>query len=290
VTPPPATARPRAKPRAAPEVPAEVRRAAVRLARQLAVLYPSEKQAVAAVAAGFEVPARTVRSWLATDPVDDDAPVGPPALAPAAEPGRPDGKVSRKEQGERTRRAILDAATELYAEAGVRGTGLIAIGQRAGVSHATVLYHYGSSRELLLAVLDDRDHRFRAHITPAFAGGGLPALARLPEVARFNGAHPDLAKLFTVLQAENLEPHEEAHDYFLARRLEIRTQLMGLLAQAKAAGDVRPDVDEATKADEILAFTSGAQLQWALDPGRIDLVALYESYTRSLLADVACRR
>jgi AcrR family transcriptional regulator len=55
-------------------------------------------------------------------------------------------KVSRKEQGEQTRRAIVQAAVELYAEAGVRGTGLIDIGERAGVSHATIFYHFGSSK------------------------------------------------------------------------------------------------------------------------------------------------
>ena len=74
-----------------------------------------------------------------------------------------DVRVSRKEQGELTRRAIVQAAVELYAEAGVRGTGLMAIGDRAGVSHATVLYHFGSSMGLLLAVLAERDRCFAAY-------------------------------------------------------------------------------------------------------------------------------
>ena len=42
-------------------------------------------------------------------------------------------RQSRKQQGEQTRRAILQAAVELYSERGLRGTGLMTIGERAGV-------------------------------------------------------------------------------------------------------------------------------------------------------------
>src|SRR4051794_29733888 len=84
-----------------------------------------------------------------------------PASAPAPITGPAPVTHGRKAQGEQTKQAILDAALELYAETGFRGTGLIAIGERAGVTHATVLYHYGSSHELLMAVLEERERRFR---------------------------------------------------------------------------------------------------------------------------------
>ena len=64
----------------------------------------------------------------------------------------------------------------LYARRGVKGTGLAAIGQAAGVTHAGVLYHFGSSRRLLLAVLDERDRHFSARTAADWEGrGGLDA-------------------------------------------------------------------------------------------------------------------
>src|SRR5262245_51856607 len=94
--------------------------------------------------------------------------------------------ISRKEQGEETRRAILEAAVELYAESGFRGTALKAIGERAGVHHATVLYHYRTARDLLVAVLKERDRRYMEFNREVFQEGGLKPLENLALMARFN--------------------------------------------------------------------------------------------------------
>ncbi|MEW6270208.1 MAG: TetR/AcrR family transcriptional regulator [Thermodesulfobacteriota bacterium] len=206
--------------------------------------------------------------------------------AAAARRRTPPARVSRKQQGEQTRRAILEAAVELYAESGFRGVGLMAIGERAGVHHATVLYHYKSSRELLLAVLAERDRRFLAFSREALRGGGLAALRNLPVVARFNLEHPVWAKLFTVLREENLDPNGEAHAYFVARRREAHRMVTRDLRTAKRRGEIRPDVDEDVTATAILAFTAGAQIQHFLDPANVDLIAVYERFTRMLIDDL----
>jgi AcrR family transcriptional regulator len=194
--------------------------------------------------------------------------------------------VSRKEQGEQTRRAILESAVALYAENGFRGTGLIAIGQRAGVHHATVLYHYRSSRELLLAVLAERDRRFLEFSRDAMRDGGLAALRNLPVVARFNLENPSWAKLFAVLQVENLDEHGEAHDYFVARRNDARRLLLRFLRTAKKRGEIRADVDDEATAVAILAFTAGVQVQYFLAPARVDLIAVYERFAAMLVDDL----
>lgn len=195
-------------------------------------------------------------------------------------------RLSRKEQGEQTRRAILKAAMELYAETGFRGTGLMAIGERAGVHHATVLYHFGSSSDLLLAVLEERDREFMQFSREGYAQGGLAALRNLPLFARFNVAHPLWAKLFCVLQVENLEPDAEVHGYFLERRRAVRRLTIAALREAKKRGEIGHDVDEAKTADAILAFTAGALVQYFLDPKQVDLVALYEHFTETLVRDL----
>lgn len=52
-----------------------------------------------------------------------------------------------------TRTQILDAAKQLFAEHGFRGTSVRAITERAGVNLAAVGYHFGSKAELLGAVV-----------------------------------------------------------------------------------------------------------------------------------------
>src|SRR5215470_9391031 len=93
---------------------------------------------------------------------------------------------TRRPRGKETREAILEAATTLYAKGGLRGTGLTAIGQAAGVTHAGVLYHFGSVENLLQAVIDERDRRFWRETADTWVGrDGLDALRRLPKLAEW---------------------------------------------------------------------------------------------------------
>ena len=185
------------------------------------------------------------------------------------------------------RQAILEAARALYADAGFRGTGLTAIGARAGVTHAAVLYHFGSSAHLLLAVLEERDRQFRERYEEVFVGSPLAALARLPEVARFNVENPGLARLHTVLATESLDPESPAHDWFRRRSRIVHRMYVRIMEAGVAAGEIRADVDAALEASAIIAFQEGAQLQYFLDPERVDLIALYENYSRTLIRDLS---
>lgn len=193
----------------------------------------------------------------------------------------------RPARGDETRRRILEAAMALYARRGVKGTGLAAIGQAAGVTHAGVLYHFGSSRRLLLAVLDERDRRFWRETAQDWEGrGGLDALRQMPRLARWNRDNWELAKLFTILEAENLDEHDEAHEYFLARRRRVRGRVQRAIEEGQRRGEVRADVDAVVKADEAVAFMDGAQLNAMLDP-KVDLVAIFESYAAALVGQIA---
>src|SRR3954453_7862332 len=118
-------------------------------------------------------------------------------------------------RGKQTRQHILDAAMELFSENGYRGTGLMAIGQKAGVTHAAVLYHFGSSEGLLMAVLDERLRGFEQEAGNAFEGEPIDILRALPAIAKFNVAHPELTKMYVVLKAENLDEGQPAHEYFV---------------------------------------------------------------------------
>src|ERR1700690_452949 len=152
-------------------------------------------------------------------------------------------RTSRADQKDRTRQAILDTAMELYAEKGYRGTGLIAIGEKAGVHHSTILYHFGSSAGLLVAVLNERDRQFLELTRPIWGQGALTALRDLPAMARFNVANPQLARLFTVLEAENLDEHGPAHQYFLRRRRMFHDLIVALIQYTIDAEQLTTSID-----------------------------------------------
>lgn len=193
----------------------------------------------------------------------------------------------RLSKGDRTRQAILDAAMALYAEDGFRGTGLTAIGERAGITHSAVLYHFGSSRGLLAEVLKERDRQHDADYAQAFAASPRERLAALPVHAEHTEARPGLAKLFTVLAAEHLDPDDEAHGYFLRRGRRLRKFWAEVIREGQRCGELRQDVDPELKALELQAFMEGAQLLRFQDPRRVDLPALYRQYADALVRDLS---
>ena len=195
-------------------------------------------------------------------------------------------KVIKKRRPSK-RAIILLAARELYASHGFKGTSLAAIGQRAGVTHAAVLYHFGSAEGILLAVIEERDQRIAQRHTTMFEGGPLNALASLPEIARFNVENLELTRLHTVLAAESIDPMSPLHHWFRRRSRLAHRLYTASIQQGITQGELRADVDAQQEASAIIAFMEGAQFQYFLDPERVDLVALFESYSRKSIRDLA---
>lgn len=71
----------------------------------------------------------------------------------------------RRRDAGATRRALLDAARELFDVHGFRGTTVRAIGERAGVDQALIARYFGGKAELFQAVLDE--DRLAAEPAPA---------------------------------------------------------------------------------------------------------------------------
>jgi TetR/AcrR family transcriptional regulator len=70
-----------------------------------------------------------------------------------ARSARSHGKRTRRRDPAETRRALLAAGTELFAQRGFDGVPLWAIADRAGVNKAMISYHFGGKRDLYLAIL-----------------------------------------------------------------------------------------------------------------------------------------
>src|SRR5689334_8496970 len=68
----------------------------------------------------------------------------------------PPRKGSTNRRGLARREQILDAAVELFAHHGYRGTGIMALAERVGISHPGVLRYFGTKEGLLHAVMERR--------------------------------------------------------------------------------------------------------------------------------------
>jgi AcrR family transcriptional regulator len=101
-----------------------------------------------------------------------------------------------------TRRALLDAAAQLIAERGYRGTTVSDIVERSGLSKGTFYWHFKSKEDLLLAVLEERIDR---------------PLIELIERLKTASANEDMAPEATALFLELMTPGRETilldHEY-----------------------------------------------------------------------------
>ncbi|WP_257721497.1 TetR/AcrR family transcriptional regulator [Kibdelosporangium phytohabitans] len=166
---------------------------------------------------------------------------------------------------------MVDAAIELFAQQGFPGTGVAAIAERAGITPSAVIHHFGSKDAVLQAVLDEYDARAVARV--ARRAGGVDGLVeQLIADAEYMISERGLALVHVVLQAEHLDGHSSVRERFRERSRVLRGHI------AAVVGSERPDMDAGAVATELLAFLEGAVTLWLLDPGTVDLPALYRGY------------
>ncbi|MGK2318557.1 TetR/AcrR family transcriptional regulator [Gordonia rhizosphera] len=183
-------------------------------------------------------------------------------------------------KGEERRQRILEVAQRLLARNGWRATTVAQIAAEAGVTPAGLLHHFESKAQLLHAVLALRDADDDEH---ADRQGDI--IEQLENVAARFERSPERVRMFTVLQAENLEPEAPLHDRLLFRyHASVETVAEGI-RRGQRDGRFRSDLDAAEKAVEVIAFINGMETSWLLDPS-IPLVTVFREYVRSLERDL----
>jgi AcrR family transcriptional regulator len=159
------------------------------------------------------------------------------------------------------RRAQIAAVTqELVSERGYWGITMADIAKAAGVTVQGVLHHFPSKDDIMLEVLTRRDvddiqsvvddnHPVRDVFDFIFV------IERL--VAR-NAARPQLIRMYSILNAESLNPDHPAHEYFDQR---FRR---GVDTFAELATPWHPDPHEVGV--KVIALLDGLQLASLRDP------------------------
>jgi len=184
--------------------------------------------------------------------------------------------------GRARRQLILDEATALFGEVGYRAASLREIATRVGISHPGLLHHFPSKQALLLAVLEHRDEvdteRFGLdHLQ------GVELLRHLIDLVELDATRPGIVELYSVLSAEATAVDHPAHDFFVARYVRLVSRCVGAFEGARAAGQLRPDIDPEAMGRAFVALMDGLQVQWLLDRDSVDMAAVLRTTLAQLL-------
>ncbi|MEY9851941.1 AcrR family transcriptional regulator [Leifsonia sp. EB41] len=177
------------------------------------------------------------------------------------------------------RAQLLAEATLQIAHSGYQGFTMDGLAKASRLTHAGVLHHFASKKELLVEVLRHRDELDAAAALPDSAIPSDPAGLRavLDALVERNFRQPEIVRLYTVLSAEALNPEHPAHEYFRDRLQQIRRLIAGSLALPPGIAD--------DFAVDYLSFMDGLQLNWLRDP-TIDFLGRWRDFADGLLARV----
>src|SRR3954447_4650928 len=185
--------------------------------------------------------------------------------------------------GIRRREQIIATAITVFGEYGYAGGSIRTIADRVGVSHATLLQHFGSKAGLLTAVLEEWDRQtVEARLADDY---GLGYFRSLPEAMGAHQISRGLLDMFTTIAAEASSPAHPAHAFIQRRYTDNLATLATHLQHAVDTGDVAPltpaEVDVEVRL--VTAVLDGIGLQWLLDPST-DVTASVKTYINRTVA------
>lgn len=200
-------------------------------------------------------------------------------MSPETAPARP-RRV--EEIGEESRRRILDAAEELFAERGFERTSIVDVAERSGISRGSIPWHFTNKEGLLVAVVRRALDRY---VHPgADEGGSADDLKRTLERLKAWMRHPTASMFYTVL-AEALSdgPLRSSFVEFQGREQANLAEILGR----------PPSTLSPTECETLAVLFNGAfiglHLQWTIDP-TIDLDAGIDALGRVIRQTVVDAR
>ena len=138
--------------------------------------------------------------------------VGPPDGTTTAAPRPARGELKGK--GQRTRRALLAAAEEVFGAVGYHDASIVKITELAGVAQGTFYLYFSGKREVFDEVVADLNQRVRHAMSEAARGATTRLEAERLGFAgffRFTAEHPALYRV--IRQAEFVSPQALRHHY-----------------------------------------------------------------------------
>ena len=177
-------------------------------------------------------------------------------------------------RGQKTKLAIIEHAAGAFATGGFQGTSMRSIARSVGIDHSTLLHHFKSKDELLVAVLRWRDVSGGRQVAGSGIGPEITAdtLAEgVRTLATANAEDADLTRLFSIMVAEAGQEGHPARQYLQWRQKLAMDFWQGFAQEAgSGSGDVAPTFTAHEKAALFISVWDGLQTYDALNPGDVD--------------------
>jgi AcrR family transcriptional regulator len=190
-------------------------------------------------------------------------------MAEADDTTDPPRLTARQARTVERRRAVLEAAMNVFGAHGYNKGALAEVAAQADMTHAGVLHHFGSKEGLLVAMLQYRDGEEAAGVPGHAQTDGPAFLGHILDTVAENVSRPGVVQAYSVLSGESVTAGHPAQPYFRERFATLRAKIAGVLAEVSGRDADEPEVraDAAT----LVAVMDGLQVQWLLDPGAIDM-------------------
>ncbi|CAA0083094.1 HTH-type transcriptional regulator TtgR [Mycolicibacterium vanbaalenii] len=172
----------------------------------------------------------------------------------------------RAQTSSESRRLLIAAAAELFAEQGFRKTTVADVADRAGISRGSIPWHFGNKDGLLEAVIDEFSTTWRDVAPPP--GGPSAAFDELLDFVR----QPTTRLLITLL-AEAVEPGSPVHDFYADLHRGMRKWLADWTEGVMFPEGVSPE-DFATA---LTGAIIGAHQQWRVSPTDVDIERVFRT-------------
>jgi AcrR family transcriptional regulator len=190
-------------------------------------------------------------------------------------------------QAERTALAetrMVLAAIELLNTAGIQGTTLVAIGEKAGYSRGLATHHFGSKAGLFTTVLRRLSAAWSKELKQKLGDRtGLPAIvtaidAHLQHALR----HPEYIRAQNILWGAALDPSSEFKPN-VAEFMQIQRESVACWVEGgKKAGEIKKSVKPSRFAEQFYGGLIGINHQWLVSPD-FDLATAYEDFKQSVV-------
>lgn len=185
-----------------------------------------------------------------------------------------------KEEADKTRHLLLDAAEHLFWEQGVSKTTLAGIAEHAGLTRGAIYWHFDNKADLFNAMCDRAFPPFEEMMKVLLEEGHSPGLSpaqRLWQhscgVLRLVTTTPRIARVVGIinLRCEYVGEMQNSHLMDRTWLMEKLGNLQAILEQAAEMGQVRPGLDLHCASGCLHSMICGLVDSWLLSPQVVNL-------------------
>ena len=197
----------------------------------------------------------------------------PAAIADKADMPASPVRRTQQERSSQAEKALMDAATELFARRGVDQTSLADVGQAAGYSRGLVNHHFGTKATLVERLARRAQTDFVANFDD-LDGDAVDVLVTLIDNYFSTLEHGgDGTRAFFVMWGAAIPSEATLRPVYATDDARFRFAVEAILRSGQDTKTVAADVDPSAGAVALVGLVRGVSAQYLVDPDAVDLSA-----------------